>query len=89
MNNDLLNALYLEYDVKFGVLSDSVNEKVKRIIGTDLTLVEHKQTNKNYLLVPLTTNHSFEYYPNSIIIDGGCIKSDMYWQQDGCQWVEL
>lgn len=89
MNNNLLNALYLEHDAKFGVLSNSNEEKVKHIIGTDLTLVERKEMGKSFLLVPLTANHKFEIHENWLKVDGERINSDNFWRQDGCQWIEI
>lgn len=63
MDKNLMDALYVRYNDKFGVLSDNEREIISHILGTDLTLVLNKENMEVYLLVPLTRNHKFEYKP--------------------------
>ena len=67
MDKNLMDALYVRYNDKFGVLSDDEREIISHILGTDLTLVLNKENMEVYLLVPLTRNHKFECKGNYII----------------------
>ena len=89
MNKDLMDALYVSYNDKFGVLSDDERETISHILGTDLTLVLNKENMEVYLLVPLTRNHKYEYKGNYIIVDGKRFDSDIYFRKDGCQWIQM
>ena len=94
MNNSLMDALYIEHNEKFGVLSANSERMVTRVLGTDLTLVHDKREGKAYVLVPLTKNHTFKAHvsPNgkdSIEVDGKVIKSDNFFRKDACQWIEI
>ena len=89
MDENLMNALYVSYNEKFGVMSDNERETISHILGTDLTLVLNKENMVVYLLVPLTRNHKYEYKGNYIIVDGKRFDSDIYFRKDGCQWIEM
>lgn len=89
MNKDLMDALYVSYNDKFGVLSDNERETISHVLGTDLTLVLDKKDMAVYLLVPLTRNHKYEYKGNYIIVDGKRFDSDIYFRKYGCQWIEM
>ena len=89
MDKNLMDALYVRYNDKFGVLSDDERETISHILGTDLTLVLDKKDMAVYLLVPLTRNHKFEYKGNYIIVDGKRFDSDIFFRKDGAQWIEI
>ena len=89
MNKDLMDALYVRYNDKFGVLSDDEDNTISHVLGTDLTLVLDKKDMAVYLLVPLTRNHKYEYKGNYIIVDGKRFDSDIYFRKDGCQWIQM
>ena len=89
MDENLMNALYVSYNDKFGVLSDNERETISHVLGTDLTLVLNKENMVVYLLVPLTRNHKYEYKGNYIIVDGKRFDSDIYFRKDGCQWIQM
>ena len=89
MDENLMNALYVSYNDKFGVLSDNERETISHILGTDLTLVLDKKDMAVYLLVPLTRNHKFEYKGNYIIVDGKQLDSDIFFRKDACQWIQM
>lgn len=89
MDKNLMNALYVSCNEKFGVLSDDEHETISHVLGTDLTLVLNKENMEVYLLVPLTRNHKFEYKGNYIIVDGKRFDSDIYFRKDGCQWIQI
>ncbi len=89
MSKELMDALYIEHNDKLGVLSNNKEERVSIILGTDKTLVERKQEGKTYLLVPLTKNHSFAFDGDCIEVDGVRFNSEMYFREDGAQWIEL
>lgn len=54
MDKNLMDALYVSYDEKIGVLCDDKDNTISHILGTDLTLVLDKKDMAVYLLVPLT-----------------------------------
>ena len=89
MDKNLMSALYVSYNEKFGVLSDNERETISHVLGTDLTLVLDKKDMAVYLLVPLTRNHKFEYKGNYIIVDGKRFDSDIYFRKYGCQWIQM
>ena len=89
MDKDLMDAIYVSYNDKFGVLSDNERETISHVLGTDLTLVLDKKDMSVYLLVPLTRNHKYEYKGNYIIVDGKRFDSDIYFRKDGCQWIQM
>ena len=89
MDKNLMDALYVRYDEKFGVLSDNERETISHVLGTDLTLVLNKENMVVYLLVPLTRNHMFECKGNYIIVDGKRFDSDIFFRKDGCQWIQM
>lgn len=89
MDKDLMDAIYVSYNDKFGVLSDNERETISHVLGTDLTLVLDKKDMAVYLLVPLTRNHKYEYKGNYIIVDGKRFDSDIYFRKDGCQWIQM
>nr|WP_293551382.1 hypothetical protein [Prevotella sp.] len=89
MDKNLMSALYVSYNDKFGVLSDNERETISHVLGTDLTLVFNKENMEVYLLVPLTRNHKFECKGNYIIVDGKRFDSDIYFRKDGCQWIQI
>lgn len=89
MDKDLMDALYVSYNDKFGVLSDNERETISHVLGTDLTLVLNKENMEVYLLVPLTRNHNFECKGNYIIVDGKRFDSDIFFRKDGCQWIQM
>lgn len=89
MNKNLMDALYVSYNEKIGVLCDSEDNTITRVIGTDLTLVLDKKDMAVYLLVPLTRNHKFECKGNHIIVDGKRFDSDIFFRKDGAQWIEI
>ena len=89
MAKNLMDALYVSYDDKFGVLSDDKDNTISHILGTDLTLVLDKKDMAVYLLVPLTRNHKFECKGDYIIVDGKRFDSDIYFRKDGCQWIQM
>lgn len=64
MDKNLMDALYVSYNDKFGVLDDNKRETISHVLGTDLTLVLNKENMEVYLLVPLTRNHKYEYKGN-------------------------
>lgn len=84
-----MSALYVSYNEKIGVLCDSEDNTITRVIGTDLTLVLDKKDMAVYLLVPLTRNHKFECKGNHIIVDGKRFDSDIFFRKDGAQWIEI
>lgn len=93
MEKNLMNALYIEHNDKYGVMSDNKERKVTRVLGTDLTLVFDKREGKTYILVPLTKAHTFEFHiskngSDTIIVDGKAIQSDNFFRKDACQWIE-
>lgn len=89
MDENLMNALYVSYNEKFGVMSDNERETISHILGTDLTLVLNKENMEVYLLVPLTRNHNFECKGNYIIVDGKRFNSDIFFRKDACQWIQI
>ena len=89
MDKNLMNALYVSYNEKFGVMSDNERETISHILGTDLTLVLNKENMEVYLLVPLTRNHKYEYKGNYIIVDGKRFDSDIFFRKDACQWIQM
>lgn len=89
MDKNLMDALYVSYNEKIGVLCDDENNIILHVLGTDLTLVLDKKDMAVYLLVPLTRNHKYEYKGNYIIVDGKRFDSDIYFRKDGCQWIEM
>lgn len=89
MDKNLMSALYVSYNEKIGVLCDSEDNTITRVIGTDLTLVLDKKDMAVYLLVPLTRNHKFECKGSYIIVDGKRFDSDIYFRKDGAQWIEI
>lgn len=89
MNENLMNALYVSYNEKFGVMSDNERETISHILGTDLTLVLNKENMVVYLLVPLTRNHKFDCKGNYIIVDGKRLGSDIFFRKNGCQWIQM
>ena len=89
MDKNLMNALYVSYNDKFGVLSDNKRETISHVLGTDLTLVLNKENMEVYLLVPLTRNHKFECKGSHIIVDGKRFDSDIFFRKDACQWIEI
>ena len=89
MDKNLMNALYVSYNDKFGVLDDNKRETISHVLGSDLTLVLNKENMEVYLLVPLTRNHKYEYKGNYIIVDGKRFDSDIYFRKDGCQWIQM
>ena len=89
MDKNLMDALYVSYDDKFGVLSDDKDNTISHILGTYLTLVLDKKDMAVYLLVPLTRNHNFECKGNYIIVDGKRFDSDIYFRKYACQWVQI
>ena len=89
MDKNLMNALYVSCNEKFGVMSDNERETISHILGTDLTLVLNKENMVVYLLVPLTRNHKFDCKGNYIIVDGKRFDSDIFFRKDACQWIEM
>lgn len=89
MDKDLMDALYVSYNEKIGVLCDDKDNTISHVLGTDITLVLDKKDMAVYLLVPLTRNHKFEYKGNYIIVDGKRFDSDIYFRKDGCQWIQM
>lgn len=89
MDKNLMDALYVSYNEKIGVLCDSEDNTITRVIGTDLTLVLDKKDMAVYLLVPLTRNHKFECKGSYIIVDGKRFDSDIFFRKDGAQWIEI
>ena len=89
MDKNLMDALYVSYNEKIGVLSDDEHETISHVLGTDLTLVLNKENMEVYLLVPLTRNHKFECKGSYIIVDGKRFDSDIYFRKDGCQWIQM
>ena len=85
----MMDALYVSYDDKFGVLSDDKDNTISHILGTDLTLVLDKKDMAIYLLVPLTRNHKFECNCSHIIVDGKRFDSDIFFRKDACQWIQM
>lgn len=89
MDKDLMDAIYVSYNDKFGVLSDNERETISHVLGTDLTLVLDKKDMAVYLLVPLTRNHKFECKGSHIIVDGKRFDSDIFFRKNGCQWIQM
>jgi hypothetical protein len=94
MDKNLMDALYVSYNEKIGVLSDNEHNVVSHILGTDLTLVFDKQEMKTYLLVPLSKRHKIECHPGLrgkewVKVDGKKIASDDFFRKDACQWIEV
>ena len=89
MDKNLMDALYVSYNDKFGVLDDNKRETISHVLGTDLTLVLNKENMEVYLLVPLTRNHNFECKGNYIIVDGKRFDSDIFFRKDACQWIQM
>ena len=89
MDKNLMSALYVSYNEKIGVLCDSEDNTITRVIGTDLTLVLDKKDMAVYLLVPLTRNHKFECKGSYIIVDGKRFDSGIFFRKDGAQWIEI
>lgn len=89
MDNNLMSALYVSYNEKFGVMSDNERETISQVLGTDLTLVLNKENMVVYLLVPLTRNHKFECKGNYIIVDGKRFDSDIFFRKNACQWIQM
>lgn len=86
MNTEVLKSIYKSIRGNIGLLTEN-NEIIKNILGTDLTIVEEK--GKQFLLVPLNSKHKFNYYEDGLDVDGQFVKSTMYWQEDGCQYIEI
>ena len=89
MDKNLMDALYVSYDEKIGVLSSDERKAVSQVIGTDLTLVYDKKEGNTYLLIPLTRNHKFECKGSHIIVDGKRFNSDIFFRKDACQWIQI
>ena len=89
MNKDLMSALYVSYNEKFGVLRDDKDKTISHVLGTDITLVLDKQDMAVYLLVTLTRNHKFECKGSHIIVDGKRFDSDIFFRKNGCQWIQI
>lgn len=89
MDKNLMSALYVSYNDKFGVMSDNERETISHVLGTDLTLVLNKENMVVYLLVPLTRNHKFECKGSHIIVDGKRFDSDIFFRKNACQWIQM
>lgn len=89
MNKNLMDALFVSYNEKIGVLCDDEDNTISIVLGTDLTLVLDKKDMAVNLLVPLTRNHKFEYKGNYIIVDGKQLDSDIFFRKYGCQWIQM
>lgn len=89
MDKNLMDALYVSYNEKIGVLCDDEDNIILHVLGTDLTLVLDKKDMAVYLLVPLTRNHKFECKGDYIIVDGKRFDSDIYFRKYGCQWIQM
>lgn len=89
MDKNLMDALYVSYNEKIGVLCDDEDNIILHVLGTDLTLVLDKKDMAVYLLVPLTQNHKFECKGSHIIVDGKRFNSDIFFRKDACQWIEI
>lgn len=89
MDKNLMDALYVSYNEKIGVLCDDEDNIILHVLGTDLTLVLDKKDMAVYLLVPLTRNHKFECKGSHIIVDGKRFDSDIFFRKDACQWIEI
>ena len=89
MDKNLMDALYVSYNEKIGVLSSDEHKVVSQVIGTDLTLVYDKKEGDTYLLIPLTRNHKFECKGSHIIVDGKRFDSDIFFRKDACQWIQM
>ena len=89
MDKNLMDALYVSYDEKIGVLCDDEDNTISHVLGTDLTLVLDKKDMAVYLLVPLTQAHKFECNCSHIIVDGKRFDSDIFFRKDACQWIEI
>lgn len=89
MDKNLMDALYVSYNEKIGVLRDDEDNIILHVLGTDLTLVLDKKDMAVYLLVPLTRNHKFECKGDYIIVDGKRFDSDIYFRKYGCQWIQM
>ena len=84
-----MDAIYVSYNDKFGVLSDNERETISHVLGTDLTLVLDKKDMAVYLLVPLTQAHKLECKGSHIIVDGKRFDSDIFFRKNGCQWIQM
>lgn len=89
MNKNLMDALFVSYNEKIGVLCDDEDNTISIVLGTDLTLVLDKKDMAVYLLVPLTQNHKFECKGSHIIVDGKRFDSDIFFRKDACQWIQI
>lgn len=89
MSKEMMEAMYISYDEKYGVLSANERRVITHILGTDLTLVYDKAEGITYLLVPLTKRHTFECFDTWIVVDGKRIESDWYFPKDGCEWIKI
>lgn len=89
MDKNLMDALYVSYNEKIGVLCDDEDNIILHVLGTDLTLVLDKKDMAVYLLVSLTRNHKFECKGDYIIVDGKRFDSDIYFRKYGCQWIQM
>ena len=89
MKKEMMDAMYVSYNEKIGVLSDNGSRTISQVIGTDLTLYLDKKDMTVYLLVPLTKNHKFECKGDCIIVDGKKFDSDIFFRKDACQWIQM
>lgn len=89
MDKNLMDALYVSYNEKIGVLCDNEGNTISRVIGTDLTLVLDKKDMAVYLLIPLTQNHKFKYKGDVLEVDGKIIPSKVFFRKNACQWVQI
>lgn len=83
------NYLYERYNEDYNVLSENENRVIITFDDTDLSVLVDKKENKLFVLVPLTKMHSFEYYPDWILVDGERINSNLFWKECGNQVIEF
>nr|DAL20975.1 MAG TPA_asm: RNA binding protein [Caudoviricetes sp.] len=86
--SSIKNYLFERYNEDYNVLSENENRVIITFDDTDLSVLVNKKENKLFVLVPLTKMHSFEYYPDWILVDGERINSTLFWKECGCQVIE-
>lgn len=84
--NKLKEQLFERYNEDYNVLSENEKRTIVTFDGSDICVLVDKDEKKLYFLVPFNRNHTFEYYPDHIKVDGQVIRSDMFWV-DYCNQV--
>ena len=73
---------------EYRVLRQSKDTILYWIKDSDLSILANKRNRKVFILVPLTSNHHFEFHADWLLVDGERYETDMYWRECGNQVIE-